>query len=101
MAIERLKTGNSQLDEILHGGFPINTINVVMGAPGTGKTILAEQLVFANATAGRARSLPDDSLGTARQIYSARTELRRSSTLQTSAKRSSMKIWERWSANAA
>jgi circadian clock protein KaiC len=35
----------------LHGGFPINTINVVMGAPGTGKTILAEQLVFANATA--------------------------------------------------
>ena len=50
MAIERLKTGNSQLDEILQGGFPINTINVVMGAPGTGKTILAEQLVFANAT---------------------------------------------------
>ncbi len=50
MTIERLKTGNSQLDEILHGGFPINTINVVMGAPGTGKTILAEQLVFSNAT---------------------------------------------------
>ena len=50
MAIERLKTGNSNLDEILHGGFPLNTINVVMGAPGSGKTILAEQLVFANAT---------------------------------------------------
>src|SRR5882672_5033639 len=29
----------------------MNTINVVMGAPGTGKTILAEQLVFANASA--------------------------------------------------
>ena len=51
MAIERLKTGNPNLDEVLHGGFPLNTINVVMGAPGTGKTILAEQLVFANATA--------------------------------------------------
>ena len=50
MAIERLKTGNSNLDEVLHGGFPLNTINVVMGAPGSGKTILAEQLVFANAT---------------------------------------------------
>lgn len=48
--MERLKTGNSSLDEILHGGFLTNTINVVMGGPGTGKTILAEQLVFANAT---------------------------------------------------
>jgi len=51
LAIERLKTGNTNLDEVLHGGFPVNTINVVMGAPGSGKTILAEQLVFANATA--------------------------------------------------
>lgn len=51
MDIERLKTGNTNLDQILHGGFLTNTINVVMGAPGTGKTILAEQLVFANATA--------------------------------------------------
>jgi len=47
---ERLKTGNSELDRVLHGGFLTNTINVVMGAPGTGKTILAEQMVFANAT---------------------------------------------------
>ncbi|MDQ1728017.1 MAG: circadian clock protein KaiC [Pyrinomonadaceae bacterium] len=50
MAIERLKTGNSNLDQVLHGGFPKNTINVVMGSPGSGKTILAEQLVFAHAT---------------------------------------------------
>ena len=35
---------------MLHGGIPVNTINVVMGAPGTGKTILAEQIAFANAT---------------------------------------------------
>lgn len=50
MTIERLKSGNPNLDSVLHGGFLVNTINVVMGAPGTGKTILAEQLVFANAT---------------------------------------------------
>ena len=50
MPIERIKTGNDNLDLVLHGGFPINTINVVMGSPGTGKTILAEQLVFSNAT---------------------------------------------------
>jgi circadian clock protein KaiC len=50
LALERLKTGNPNLDQVLHGGFLVNTINVVMGAPGSGKTILAEQLVFANAT---------------------------------------------------
>lgn len=48
--MERLKTGNPNLDDVLNGGFLVNTINVVMGAPGTGKTILAEELVFANAT---------------------------------------------------
>ncbi len=50
MTMERINTGNTELDGILNGGFLANTINVVMGAPGTGKTILAEQLVFANAT---------------------------------------------------
>lgn len=47
---ERIKTGCDGLDEVLHGGLPANTISVLMGAPGTGKTILAEQLVFFNAT---------------------------------------------------
>jgi circadian clock protein KaiC len=45
----RLQTGNPQADEILGGGFPINSINIVMGEPGTGKTIFAEQLIFHNA----------------------------------------------------
>ena len=49
MAIERVKTGVDALDHVLQGGFPANTLNVIMGAPGTGKTILVEQLVFANA----------------------------------------------------
>jgi len=51
--MERLKTGSTELDEILGGGFPRNAIHVLMGAPGTGKTILAEQLCFANASPGR------------------------------------------------
>ncbi len=48
---DRILTGCVGLDEVLGGGIPANTISVIMGAPGTGKTILAEQLAFANATA--------------------------------------------------
>jgi circadian clock protein KaiC len=45
----RVQTGNPQADDILGGGFPANSINIVMGQPGTGKTIFAEQLLFHNA----------------------------------------------------
>ena len=45
----RITSGNPQADEILGGGFPSNSINIVMGQPGTGKTIFAEQLLFHNA----------------------------------------------------
>jgi circadian clock protein KaiC len=48
---DRILTGCAGLDEVLGGGIPAYTISVIMGAPGTGKTILAEQLAFANATA--------------------------------------------------
>ena len=51
--MNRLKTGNDELDAILGGGFPANGIHVLMGSPGTGKTILVEQLCFANASPGR------------------------------------------------
>lgn len=47
--INRLKTGSRELDDILQGGIPENSINIIMGEPGSGKTALAEQLVFANA----------------------------------------------------
>ncbi len=41
------------LDEILHGGFPAASINIITGSPGTGKTVLAQQLVYGNATPDR------------------------------------------------
>src|SRR5215813_321429 len=46
--IEKIPTGCPGLDEILYGGITANTISVLMGAPGTGKTILAEQIAFKN-----------------------------------------------------
>ncbi len=48
--LPRVSSGNDQLDAILCGGFPANSINIIMGEPGSGKTILAERLIFANAT---------------------------------------------------
>jgi circadian clock protein KaiC len=49
MTQQRVSTGNAEADSILGGGFPANSINIVMGQPGTGKSIFAEQLVFQNA----------------------------------------------------
>lgn len=51
--MERLSTGIAQLDTILGGGLPRQSVNIVMGLPGSGKTILAQQLAFANGTAER------------------------------------------------
>jgi circadian clock protein KaiC len=51
--MERLSTGNVRLDEVLGGGLVLDAITLVVGAPGTGKTILAEQCLFANATPQR------------------------------------------------
>lgn len=42
----RIDSGNAELDSILWGGFPENSINVIMGEPGTGKTLLVEELLF-------------------------------------------------------
>jgi circadian clock protein KaiC len=51
--MERLSTGNDRLDTNLGGGLVLNSITLVIGAPGSGKTLLAEQCVFANASAER------------------------------------------------
>lgn len=50
---DRLSSGEPHLDAVLGGGLPANAINMVVGLPGTGKTILAQQYVFANATLER------------------------------------------------
>ncbi|HEX5754224.1 MAG TPA: ATPase domain-containing protein [Archangium sp.] len=47
--MERITTGIGGLDIILGGGLPLNSLNVIAGTPGTGKTILAQQFIFANA----------------------------------------------------
>jgi circadian clock protein KaiC len=51
--VERVSAGNAEADHILGGGFPANSINIVMGHPGSGKTIFAEQLIFHNAADDR------------------------------------------------
>ena len=50
---ERLHSGQPRLDAILDGGLPENAITLVIGRPGSGKTILAEQYMFQNATPER------------------------------------------------
>src|SRR6266487_1949051 len=46
---DRLLSGQAPLDEVLGGGLPANAITLVMGRPGAGKTILAQQYAFRNA----------------------------------------------------
>jgi circadian clock protein KaiC len=48
--INRLKTGVPGLDEVLGGGLPEYSFNLIAGAPGCGKTTLAHQMMFALAT---------------------------------------------------
>jgi circadian clock protein KaiC len=52
-AVGRLTSGNRRLDAILGGGFPADGINLLVGPPGSGKTILAQQYVFHSATPQR------------------------------------------------
>jgi circadian clock protein KaiC len=47
VAIRRLPTGVPGLDEILGGGLPEFSFNLIAGAPGAGKTTLAQQIMFA------------------------------------------------------
>src|SRR5438876_8471748 len=48
--IHQLPAGVPGLDEILGGGLPEFSFNIIAGAPGCGKTTLAHQIMFANAT---------------------------------------------------
>ena len=51
--INKLPTGVPGLDDIVGGGLPEYSFNIIAGAPGSGKTTLAHQFVFANATPER------------------------------------------------
>ncbi|QIN67915.1 Circadian clock protein kinase KaiC (plasmid) [Caballeronia sp. SBC1] len=51
--INRLATGVPGLDEVLGGGLPEFSFNLVAGPPGCGKTTLAHQIMFALATPER------------------------------------------------
>ena len=51
--INRLATGVPGLDEVFGGGLPEFSFNLIAGPPGSGKTTLAHQMMFALATPKR------------------------------------------------
>ena len=53
VTINRLSTGVPGLDEVLGGGLPEYSFNLIAGQPGCGKTTLAHQIMFALATPER------------------------------------------------
>ena len=48
--LDKISTGVKSLDLILNGGIPRYSVNILGGPPGSGKTILAQQIVFQNAS---------------------------------------------------
>ncbi len=53
VTIGRLPSGVPRLDDVLGGGVPEYSFNLVAGDPGSGKTTLVHQIIFANATEER------------------------------------------------
>lgn len=53
VTIHRLATGVPGLDEVLGGGLPEYSFNLIAGPPGSGKTTLAHQMMFAMASPER------------------------------------------------
>lgn len=48
--MERVRTGTAGLDTVLCGGLVADSITLLVGPPGSGKTVLAECCLFENAT---------------------------------------------------
>jgi circadian clock protein KaiC len=53
VTINTLPTGVPGLDRVLGGGLPEYSFNLIAGAPGTGKTTLSQQIMYANASSER------------------------------------------------
>ncbi len=51
--IRKLASGVPGLDEVLGGGIPELSLNLIVGSAGSGKTTLGHQIMFANATPER------------------------------------------------
>jgi circadian clock protein KaiC len=49
--VARLATGVTNLDAVLGGGLPKGSVTIVSGPPGSGKTVLTQQICFHNASA--------------------------------------------------
>ncbi|HUZ77060.1 MAG TPA: ATPase domain-containing protein [Chloroflexota bacterium] len=53
-APQRIETGVPNLDRILGGGLLRGSLAMVIGAPGAGKTVMAQQIAFHCAAQGKA-----------------------------------------------
>lgn len=53
MSLQLLATGVPGLDDVLGGGIPEFSFNLISGTPGAGKTTLAHQIMFANVSVER------------------------------------------------
>ena len=53
VVIQKLPSGVPGFDEVLGGGIPEFSFNLIAGGPGSGKTTLAHQIMFANASPER------------------------------------------------
>ena len=51
--MQRVTTGSAELDLVVGGGLTRGSLIFIAGGSGTGKTILAQQICFANATKER------------------------------------------------
>ena len=51
--IKSMPMGVLGFDSVVGGGLPEFSFNLIAGSPGTGKTTLAQQIIFANATVAR------------------------------------------------
>ncbi|XEQ93578.1 Circadian clock protein kinase KaiC [Sporomusa carbonis] len=50
--MDKLKTGIKNFDNILSGGIPVYSLNIISGSPGSGKTILVQNIIFNSARDG-------------------------------------------------